>query len=400
MDHRSVENGRRLRVLCYVNHFFGSHPTFRGKSTTETSDLRRAIVGRALSALSELDAELDVKVCGIEGHALVPLDLTFTPADSTHLVYESLAHMAGRVAEGYEYFLNIEDDIEVPPQTLSNAVEFDQGSLLNEVLHPLRIERRPEGPYLVDLAALPGFTVQQRTWHGLRLCQAINPHCGLMLLSRQKFAYALQFADLSSREVFLGGPMASAYAAIHRPLMLWRVIDDPTYHVVYHLDEWLGAQPLAAGESSIGPEHPTLDAAIASNLPQAPEQTLYAVDTVAHDGNVTLVSCMVEPLSVDRGGTVRITGWAVDKPAEAQAGGVIALVDGASPVNARYGTSRPDVARALGSPSYERSGFEASIDTADLSPGLHRIAFAILDRDRRARYAVKPDVDINVRSDG
>jgi hypothetical protein len=249
MGHGDQGNKKRLRVLCYVNHFYGEHPTFVGKSTTEPRDLRRIAVERTLAALRGLDAEIDIKICGIEGHALVPLDITFNPADSTHLVYESLAHMAGKVADGYDYFLNIEDDIEMPPQTLANVVEFESSSLLNEVLHPLRIERRPEGPYLVDLAAMPGFTVQQRMWQGLRLSQAINPHCGLMLLSQKKFAYALQFLDLSAREVFLGGPMASAFAAIHRPFMLWRVFDEPTRHAVYHIDEWLALPPLAGGAS-------------------------------------------------------------------------------------------------------------------------------------------------------
>jgi hypothetical protein len=106
---------------------------------------------------------------------------------------------------------------------------------------------------------------------------------------------------------------------------------------------------------------------------------------------------MSSPLTVNRGASFYIGGWAVDQVAQAGAGGVFALVDGGSPVRAIYGWGRPDVARVLGSSSYEMSGFEVTIETAGLSSGPHRISFVILDRAGRAYYPVKTIIDINVK---
>jgi hypothetical protein len=142
--------------------------------------------------------------------------------------------------------------------------------------------------------------------------------------------------------------------------------------------------------------HEVAEAIIGGRLPQAPQATLYSVDVLSHAGVDTLVSGTNAPFSVKRGDAVQITGWAIDLAAKAEAGGVVALVDGASAVRAKYGISRPDVAQALGSLAYEMSGFEVTIDTAGLTAARHQISFAILDRGSRACYPVKSVIDISV----
>jgi hypothetical protein len=132
-------------------------------------------------------------------------------------------------------------------------------------------------------------------------------------------------------------------------------------------------------------------------LPRARQETLYAIDLVRHGSIDTLVSRMSAPVTVYRGAAMQITGWAIDRVAQAEAGGVIALVDGDSAVRAKYGISRPDVSRALGSPSYEMSGFEVTIDTARLSSVPHRISFVIVDRAKSSYYSVRPVIEIEVK---
>ena len=155
-----------MRVLCYVNHYFGRAVGFEGlaqpRSTTGDDGHRRLIVAACLDALRALPGA-EVNVCGIAGNALETIDIDFSQAlsDPRMLPFESLAHMARRVDE-YDYFINIEDDILVPPETFANVVAFDQESLVNEVLHPNRIEedetgrvllRRPQSHPWLDIPA-------------------------------------------------------------------------------------------------------------------------------------------------------------------------------------------------------------------------------------------------------
>jgi hypothetical protein len=234
-----------MKVLCYVNHYCGPGVGFRGKSTEPGNPQRREIVERCVAQLRTLNGA-DVRVCGIPGCALVPLDLEFPQIRDkpTHLIYESLAHMAGQV-EGYDYFINTEDDILVPAQTLENAVEFDRTALLNEVLHPNRLETAANGrQYCTDIEVSLRWTRQHRRWQGHELRVALNPHSGILILSRDKIRYALRNIDISYRGVFMPHAMESAFANFLSPFCLYRSQDDLNFHVVQHLDRWLGADEL------------------------------------------------------------------------------------------------------------------------------------------------------------
>ena len=231
-----------MRVLCYVNHYFGDPVGFDGRSTDTTNASRRSVVTACIDGLRALPGA-EVQVCGIEGRAIERIDIDF-PAirDAPRLlIYERLAHMAARLDE-FDYFINVEDDVLVPPETFANVIEFDRGSLPNEILHPNRVEEDDAGRrFCVDLAAVPGWTYQRRTYQRRELRVARNPHSAILILSRDKFRYALQHIDLTYRGRFLRYEMDSALAYFHSPMSLYRPYEDLEFHTVTHLDRWAGS---------------------------------------------------------------------------------------------------------------------------------------------------------------
>jgi len=226
------------RVLCYFNHYYNPNGTFKGKSTDSDSSNRKAVIQQALDTLKQLD-NCTVKVCGIEGYSLVPVDVPFNQLqDSRMLVYSTLLEMADHLDE-YDYFINIEDDILVTNTVLENIYEFDQVSTLNEVLLPNRLEKENGEYYCVDTKkCFPGWINTERVFKNRLIKVAINPHSGILILSRDKYRYAMsQISAIPFKKMF-GGIMASSYAHFHKPFCLYRVKDDITFHSVIHLDSW------------------------------------------------------------------------------------------------------------------------------------------------------------------
>ena len=229
---------RQHRLLCFVNHYYNPSGPFRGKSSTNDPETRRAIVCKAIDSLRASGFDVDIKVCGVPKCGLVDIDIAFPDlADPRQLVFASIERMA-RQLNSYDYFLNVEDDIYVPRETLANVTDFDQSEGRTEILHPNRMETDAEGHYCVDLRAMPGWTTSRRKYKGRRLAVAINPNSAFMFFSRAKFAYAIQQVDLSFRGQIIGDLMASAYCNVHAPFTLWRSFDDPKFHLVEHLDRW------------------------------------------------------------------------------------------------------------------------------------------------------------------
>jgi hypothetical protein len=192
------------RVLCHVNHYFGRRSAFVGGSTTGKQDERRETVIRCVAALRALpDAEVDLRVCGVGDDALLPLDTRYDLEDPTQLVYESLYDMASHVDE-YDYFINVEDDVSVPPETWLNVLEFDQESLVNEILHPNRMEVDETGfRYCVDLYGNPDVDPPEEDVPRHTIRVAVTPHSGILVMSRAKLRYALSEIDRSFRGIVL-----------------------------------------------------------------------------------------------------------------------------------------------------------------------------------------------------
>jgi Glycosyl transferase family 64 domain len=233
---------RLPRVLCYINHYYGPSINFVGKSSTQSPEVRRAVVQRTLAAVRESIPHAEIKVCGVPGRSLLPIDLPFELSDPRHLVYASLDHMADQL-DRYDWFVNLEDDIELNPRAFQNALEFEAESLPNECLLPNRLEEGPEGTNCPDLRAIPGWTQQERKFRGRTFRVAVNPHSALLMLSRRKLSYALQHIDRTYRGLVIGAAMASAYAHYHRPFSLYRSFFEPEFHSVRHQDQWLHGSP-------------------------------------------------------------------------------------------------------------------------------------------------------------
>lgn len=237
-----------MKVLCYINHFFGKNPGFLGKSSfpegADGEEVRRRAAERknyveqVIAQLKKIDG-IDVKVCGIEGCSLVPLDITFEHIREKPLwlIYESLNQMAVFL-DDYDYFINIEDDILLPEETFSNVVEFDKTSMINEIFLPNRMERNQKGEsYCVDFIPLPGWTQQRKKFHGKELQVGLNAHSALLILSKEKFRYALKHIDKNFRKPLLYNELDSAFAYFHSPFALFRSVD-VNFHQVIHLDKW------------------------------------------------------------------------------------------------------------------------------------------------------------------
>jgi len=229
-------------MLVLVNHYFGP-AEFVGRSTTGQADRRTAVVTEALAALRGLGEALgttvDVEVCGVPGRSLVPIDRSFAHLeDPRHLPYATIESMVAET-DGYDWFVNIEDDILLGADVVRRSMAFARRNRVNEVLLPHRRETQPDGSSrYVDLEAIPGWRRPERRFGSLELGLALNEHAGMTILSAEQVRYAARRVDLGRRDQFHGGLMASAYANLHAPFLPWRT-REPSAHAVTHLDAWL-----------------------------------------------------------------------------------------------------------------------------------------------------------------
>jgi len=241
----------QLRVLCCVPHYFaertGDEHLGQWKSVSQQPDIRRRYVEQTISSLRNLSSlpevgSVDIRLCGIRGNSLVSLDVEFDEPEPLFLVFDTIEWMLER-REDYDYYLLVEDDIDVPAEVLSNVIAFDQDSLVNEVFHPNRIELDDGVAFNSDLKTFSEWTTQRKLFRGKQLVVNANPHAAVFVLSAAKFNYCADHADLSLRGrlrigEFRGGMMASAFANFLSSVSLYRVYDDLTFHFVVHQDKF------------------------------------------------------------------------------------------------------------------------------------------------------------------
>ena len=242
----------QLRVLCCVPHYFaertgGASYLGQWKSVSQQPDIRRRYVEQTIASLRNLSSlpeveSADVRVCGIRGNCLVPLDVEFDEPEPLFIVFDTIQWMLER-REDYDYYLLVEDDVDVPAEVLSNVIAFDQDSLVNEVFHPNRVELDDGVAFNTDLKTFGEWTTQRKLFRGKQLVVNANPHAAVFVLSAAKFNYCADHADLSLRERlrigrFRGGMMASAFANFLSSVCLYRVYDDLAFHYVVHQDEF------------------------------------------------------------------------------------------------------------------------------------------------------------------
>ncbi len=118
-----------------------------------------------------------------------------------------------------------------------------------------------------------------------------------------------------------------------------------------------------------------------------PGRALYSLDTIS-DGTTTkeLGGPFHRAISVARGRSVAIGGWAVDDRAADAAAGVYVDIDSKVVVTGSYGKSRVDVAQAMNNSQYTNSGFDVVIPTSRLSIGSHDVALDVYAHDGAGRY--------------
>lgn len=282
-----------MKILCHFNHFYGSRSDLVGKSTVGDRERRAEAVQTALAAIRNLPFEIDLHVCGFPESSLVPIDLDLTEIGNPMLImYESIQRMFG-VLDGYDYFLNIEDDVLINEEMIRDCNSFNACSGVNEVYLPNRMETGTDGSlYCVDLLAVPGWERPlSRTFQDVTLGVAANHHSALFFLSRDQMKYAAQRVNLSRRDLIFSGYMASAFANVHAPFLLWRSRSDVMAHHVVHLDNWL--------------QSPSDGMALATRTTvSAPHGS--AFQPMGHVDQVVLES-----------GFGKVRGWAIDEKGEA-----------------------------------------------------------------------------------
>lgn len=225
------------RVLAIVNHYYGKNTNFKGKSTYQDADLRRKIVQRVIKSLYKIP-NVEIKICGIENHSLVNIDKDFSYIENpAFLVYESIQWMSS-LLDRYDYFINIEDDILFDNKAFQRILKFDQESPINECFHPNRMEFKNGVEYCVDLKAMPGWKEISKKYNKYELRVAVNPHSGISVLSKNKLLFASHNVNFKKRDIIIGHFMASAYANLHSPFLLFRTWRVLSAHKVIHLDNW------------------------------------------------------------------------------------------------------------------------------------------------------------------
>ncbi len=225
------------KILVYFNHYYNPKAEFPGKSSKQLREVRREIVQKCLDSLRSIP-NTHVFVCGIRDHALVPIDIDFSHLENpAHIVYASIEKMF-KETENYAYFINIEDDILMDKKIIENISDFDiHNENVRDLWHPNRLEREDGNVYCPDFIAKPGWIGRIKKFNGSNLRIGINPHSGIMILSRAKMRFAHEKVNLQNREIIIGYYMASAYANVNAPFNLYRSLDLEE-HAVYHLDQW------------------------------------------------------------------------------------------------------------------------------------------------------------------
>ena|ERR1700722_981167 len=125
---------------------------------------------------------------------------------------------------------------------------------------------------------------------------------------------------------------------------------------------------------------------VSGTLPKlsgAPRWNLELVGTPVTDASIG------NSFDLPKHGKVPIVGWAVDQDAKTGAGGVEIVIDG-TPLAARYGLPRPDVASAYGIPAYTNVGYSLELTADEFTPGAHTAFVRVLSNDRKGYWEVGP----------
>ena len=233
-----------MRILAAIAHYFdvtGIRTGDFGSYQRENFDTRGLIVEKTISllneSLSELGKNFDIQLFGIETEHTRRPDVILDVVDPRHIPYSTIDEMYKKINQ-YDYFLYLEDDIELTPITIIELKEINQHLALHETIIPNRLEYLNDTAFCVDMIAMPGFKNGIKIVGRHFLAQSVNPHSGFMFLSREKFARAYSRRINTEPKIIIGDFMASALANIHSSLDVYRSIPSATSLPVVHQDSW------------------------------------------------------------------------------------------------------------------------------------------------------------------
>lgn len=114
------------------------------------------------------------------------------------------------------------------------------------------------------------------------------------------------------------------------------------------------------------------------NLRRHHEEPLLALDAVTVNGK-SFPGNAAEVIPVKGTDDVRVSGWGADRVAGAPANAIFLAVGSQKPILLEYGSSRPDVAQALGNPQLITTGFAGKVPRSSLVPGNISLGFLVVD---------------------
>ena len=151
----------------------------------------------------------------------------------------------------------------------------------------------------------------------------------------------------------------------------------------------------AAPSAAVAP--PGADSAAGGGGKALPGKTAYSLDVV-RSGSQSISAAGKEhvQVSIGRGNSMLLAGWAIDLPGGKPAGGISAQVDGGKDLPGSYGAERADVASALKNDAFGHSAFVIVVPASELPPGSHTISLKILNAARSGYYFVSDPLDVSV----
>jgi hypothetical protein len=236
----ALRNARKVtgkKILCCVIHYYNPNRKggFQGGSTIENPEREKGVL-KVIDSVRQIEG-CDVFVCGCgkNTYPSIKLDKDFDGINPHWLLYETLNWMGSRIEE-YDYFVCLEDDTLMGQDVLHNVIEFDKQAGLDEILHPSRIERSENGINFIDLQIRKRWTQKRKKCEGEQLAESENYNSSISIFSKEKFRKAINMLNPDFREIWFGGPMASAHAYFNSPFTLYRDFSKSLYHVVEHTD--------------------------------------------------------------------------------------------------------------------------------------------------------------------
>ena len=152
---------------------------------------------------------------------------------------------------------------------------------------------------------------------------------------------------------------------------------------------------------SAAPEAVSIPTAIAKvmsldGLSLRSEQPLFSLDLVTVSRKPLPVTSVKE-IAVRPTDAIGVSGWAADRIAGLPANGIFVAVGAGKPVALQYGGARPDVAKALGNPNLDKTGFTGELPRGLLPSGSLPLRFFVVDSSGSSYDEVPSPISLTVK---